>query len=272
MNLVLILIQQTVKLPSIFKITANSYGQSIFATSLIPCQPRDGDTGDLPTVFRWPGVFEYEQNASDIIATEGGLFNISGAIIEEDKEKILIDDTFSCVASDVIQLQGEEGQNGTPLLQTVTARQASIPIEIVLAACPPAFSRSENNECVCDADSFIGLGLCDQSLHVQIRSGFWAGYTVTEAGTSKFTTAACPLGFCNKNNAGVQEDITLPRNHSLLDKTICGPKRTGILCGKCAPRYTTHYHSPDYQCKEAKLCNVGWLFYILSERLPTTLL
>jgi len=97
------------------------------------------------------------------------------SIIEEDKEKILIDDTFSCVASNVIQLQGEEGQNGTPVLQTVTARQASIPIEIVLAACPPAFSRSENNECVCDADSFIFLGLCDQSLHVQIRSGFWAG-------------------------------------------------------------------------------------------------
>ena len=129
-------------------------------------------------------MFEYEQNASDIIATEGGLFNTSGAlpfmiipgeehllqvdviddlnhtvntsfrasIIEEDREKILIDDTFSCVASDVIQLQGEEGQNGTLLLQTVTARQASIPIEIVLAACPPACSRSENNECVCDAD------------------------------------------------------------------------------------------------------------------------
>jgi len=59
---------------------ANSCGQSIFATSLTPCQPRDGDTGDLPTVFRWPGVFEYEQNASDVIATEGGLFNISGAL------------------------------------------------------------------------------------------------------------------------------------------------------------------------------------------------
>ena len=192
MNLVPILIQQTGKLPSIFKITANSYGQSIFATSLIPCQPRDGD-GDLPTVFRWPGVFEYEQNASDNIATEGGLFNTSGAlpfmiipgenllqvdviddlnhtvntsfrasIIEEDREKILIEDTFSCVASDVIQLQSEEGQNGTPLLQTVTARQASIPIEIVLAACAPAFSRSENNECVCDAVC------CYRSRHIQI--------------------------------------------------------------------------------------------------------
>ena len=283
---------------------ANSYGQSIFATSLIPCQPRDGDTGDLPTVFQWPGVFEYERNTSDTIATEGGIFNVSGdlpfmiipgeehllqvaviddlnqtvntsfiaSIMEEDREKILIDDAFSCVAGNVIQLQGEEGQNGTLLLQTVTSRQTSIAIEIVLAACPPAFSQSEINECVCDADSFVGLGLCDQSLQVQIRPGFWAGYTVTEADTSEFATAACPLGFCNKNNGGLQEDITLPRNLSLLDETICGPKRTGILCGKCAPGYTTHYHSPDYQCKKANLCNVGWLFYILSELFPTTLL
>ena len=249
-------------------------------------------------------MFEYERNTSDIIATEGGIFNVSGAlpfmiipgeehllqvaviddlnqtvntsfrasIIEEDRENILIDEGFSCVAGNVIQLQGEEGQNGTLLLQTVTSRQASIAIEIVLAACPPAFSQSENNECVCDADSFVGLGLCDQSLRVQIRPGFWAGYTITESDTSEFATAACPLGFCNKNNGSLQEDITLPRNHSLLDRMICGPKRTGILCGKCAPGYTTHYHSPDYQCKEAKLCNVGWLFYILSELFPTTLL
>ena len=62
-------------------------------------------------------------------------------------------------------------------------------------------------------------------------------------------------------------------NHSDLERAICGKRRQGILCGNCTPGYTTHYHSPDFQCKPVHhtLCKVGWLFYILSELVPVTM-
>ena len=52
---------------------------------------------------------------------------------------------------------------------------------------------------------------------------------------------------------------------------MCGKSRTGVACGSCASGYTTHYHSPNYECKPVDYrCKVGWLFYILSELVPVT--
>ena len=85
-------------------------------------------------------------------------------------------------------------------------------------------------------------------------------------------TATCPFKFCSYNGSTVRPAIRLPRNPSTLDESICGPKRTGILCGKCAQGYTAYYHSPYYSCSEERLCNWGWLFYILSEIMPVSLL
>ena len=66
--------------------------------------------------------------------------------------------------------------------------------------------------------------------------------------------------------------MRLPRNISQLDEAICSKSRTGVLCGDCRPGYTTNFHSPNFHCKLADptLCQIGWLFYILSELVPVT--
>jgi hypothetical protein len=57
-----------------------------------------------------------------------------------------------------------------------------------------------------------------------------------------------------------------------LDKSVCGDTRFGIVCGKCQDGYTVHFHSPGFLCKPAQPlgCKLGWLFYILSELVPVT--
>ena len=55
---------------------------------------------------------------------------------------------------------------------------------------------------------------------------------------------------------------------------MCGAERSGVLCGRCNPGYAVRYHSPSLQCvAEEDYCNsLGWLFYLLSEILPATVL
>ena len=86
-------------------------------------------------------------------------------------------------------------------------------------------------------------------------------------------TGFCPTGFCDYNGSRVSIlGVRLPQNASLLDEAICGKSRRGVLCGECRKGYTTHFHSPNFLCKQADptLCKVGWLFYILSELVPVT--
>lgn len=55
-----------------------------------------------------------------------------------------------------------------------------------------------------------------------------------------------------------------------MDRAVCGTERTGALCGQCRENYSAFYHSEDLGCKHNKLCNLGWLFYIVSEIIPVT--
>ena len=289
--------------------SANRYGRAIFATSLIPCQRRVSSssnngsaTWSASEILQWPGVFIYDNdNFSNQIATEGAHFDITGSLpfiivpgeehslevaiiddldqavdftfrgtIVDENSTISVDEAFTCVVGNVIQLQGREGNSGDLLLQTVTARKSSIIVQVKLAPCPPGFTLGDNMECYCDAFSYVGITRCSHSdFHAYIIKGFWAGYIDKP---SQFVTAICPLGFCTYNGFNLSDDIPLPNNYSMLDSFMCGPKRTGILCGKCSLGYSTYYHSPYYSCEEERLCSLGWLFYILSEIVPVTLI
>lgn len=61
---------------------------------------------------------------------------------------------------------------------------------------------------------------------------------------------------------------------SALDGVICGTERTGLLCGKCRENYSAFYHSQDLKCTHNSRCKrtIGWLFYIISEICPVTVL
>ena len=68
-------------------------------------------------------------------------------------------------------------------------------------------------------------------------------------------------------------EVVLPQNYSELNRAVCGETRTGFLCGRCQENYTVHFHSPGFLCKpiEASGCKIGWLWYILSELVPVTM-
>ena len=291
--------------------SAKEYGHAIFTTSLIPCErrvSRSPDRGMSVTwsaseILQWPGVFIYD-NVTNHIATEGARFNITGSLpfevipgeehllqveivddldqmidstfigsIIDENSSISVDKAFACVTGNVIQLQGTQGDSGNLLLQTVTPRKSSILVEVILAPCPPGFTIGDDMECFCNSLDYIGITKCNYTdFHVYIRQGFWAGYIRSKDNQLIFATASCPLGFCRYNGSDLSNDVSLPSNHSILDPFICGPERTGILCGTCSPGYTVYYHSPNYNCREERLCAVGWLFYILSELIPVTLL
>ena len=91
----------------------------------------------------------------------------------------------------------------------------------------------------------------------------------------QLATGFCPVNYCDYNDQFDKDEaeVRLPQSIEKLDRAICGRTRTGFLCGVCREGFTTHFHSPDFQCKLADptLCKVGWLFYILSELVPVTL-
>ena len=91
---------------------------------------------------------------------------------------------------------------------------------------------------------------------------------------SELVTSSC--AFCkyydNKNIRTAE--IALPTNYSHLNLYICGETRKGIVCGICQENYSVHFNSPSYQCKPTGplRCKLGWLFYVLSEIVPVTII
>ena len=143
-----------------------------------------------------------------------------------------------------------------------------------LLDCPPGFELKNNSECVCNLDGYICLLNCDNDKFSDyLHPGYWAGY-IDQA---TLGTSVCPFctygaGYDDTSNSNFSTHVILPRVHSELDRTVCGDSRTGIVCGRCRENFTVHFHSPGFVCKSMLFgCNLGWLFYILSELVPVTL-
>lgn len=193
------------------------------------------------------------------------------AVIQEENTNIRIESEYSCITDRAIKLRGREGDTGNLILQTTGTRTISSTIAVKLLPCPPAF-KLRNNECECQAHAYVGIETCTAD-SATLKYGFWVGYVDEELGTS-----ICPAGFCNYDETELNdteaEMVPLPREAEGLEVAVCGIKRKGVLCGECSENYTTYYHSPHLDCQEARpySCRLGWLFYILSELVPVTLL
>ena len=286
-------------------------GNAIFTTSLNPCLFINNNTDRSPfyitvsvlDVFASRGI---EINESEV-ATEGARLQSEQSKLQpipgkrfEHRVKIMddtqrnaseplrvnigsgnttvkLDSTQSLYVGEKIQLKGKPGDMADLSLQTVSTRQSYITLSIEIANCPPGF-KLENFECVCNSKEHYGLLECDRDFHSVLSPGLWIGNISDEkTGKIELVTSVCPRTFCDYNDIFADEKtivsvVKLPLNLSDLERTICGMRRQGILCGLCTPGYTTHYHSPDFQCKSVHhtLCKVGWLFYILSELVPVT--
>ena len=290
--------------------TAGAHGHSIFCSSILPCAinvPSEEETHgnyneqNTSVIFRSPKVFHYDNRTENQIATEGGFFDATesspfqvipgeehklgiaisddvgqpmetifrASIINTSVSSVDVDDAFSCLSGNIIQLKGETGSSGVLLLETITSRKNSIAMNVTLLPCPPGFVLT-GNECTCSIDTYSAIVGCDlKNFRANMKVGYWAGYIDNDT----FVTAICPLAFCGYNNSHTDREVPLPKQSSPshLDKYICGPTRTGILCGSCKPGYSVFYHSPSYSCRKSRYCEWGWLFYILSELLPVTL-
>ena len=285
--------------------TAGTYGSSIFSSTLLSCVhldqtlPTNNDSRwDTSKIFNWPDVFVFDDRFENQVSSEAGTFSTPESITfpiipgdehqlhivaADDKEQeietifrasmdldsgIEVDDAYSCVSGNSIKLKGKTDKSGILLLETISTRKRSIAVNVTLLPCPPGFELN-GNECKCSVDTYSSTVTCDlAAFQARIKLGYWVGYI-----KETYTAGICPLSFCDYNNTNYKREIPLPKiaSSSQLDEYICGPTRTGILCGSCKPGYSVFYHSPNYKCYKSILCDWGWLLYTLSELIPVTL-
>lgn len=180
----------------------------------------------------------------------------------------LVDPAYVFLSNNTILLNGIKAMTGARKTLTLESERASLQISILLTDCPPGFVNNDSSTCQCGAAYFNGISNC-VSYRAHIVQGFWAGRCAND----QFCTAYCPAGFCNYGKYRSSSDLLLlPSDVKDLDSSVCGPSRTGILCGKCNQGYSTHYHSYFYGCKSNKLCKFGILFFLISELFPLTVL
>lgn len=175
-----------------------------------------------------------------------------------------------------IVLKGQPGHNASLLMSAVSPRQIYIKMEVKLAKCPPGFKLNEMAVCVCNAEAYSGVFKCDlENFRSHLHLGYWAGLMKTDTNKLELVFSPCP--FCDYSLSMASKPdmafVPLPQDYSKLSETVCGQSRTGIACSLCQDNYTIHFHSPTFQCKpeEPFVCSWGWLFYILSELVPVTL-
>ena len=172
---------------------------------------------------------------------------------------ITVDPAYSQVSNNIIKVRGTK----TEIVEALTLETsiATIYVDIGLGDCPPGFS-NEGGACVCSASNFLGIARCERNSTYVFR-GYWIG----RCHNGEICSAHCPEGYCyrSQNNS---EEFLLPSDIDELDHFICGPYRTGTLCGQCVNGSSVQYHSHAYTCKPNKYCKIGILFYFLSEIVP----
>ena len=183
---------------------------------------------------------------------------------------------FSTVITNKFNIRGKPNQKAMIYMNLISARQTFIQLDMEVMDCPPGFELKDQSHCVCNTNAHVGMFDCDlETFQSHLISGYWAGYINNSLGTPKLVTSTCPFCDYSLSESSAEDSnfvVILPPNRSKLDKTVCGDTRTGIVCGKCEDGYTVHFHSPGFLCKPAKPlgCRLGWLFYILSELVPVT--
>ena len=190
--------------------------------------------------------------------------------IEQETGDVKLDpasSTMSFVGSK-IQLIGNPGRSTILTLQTMFPRENYIKLEVKLADCPPGFMLNDS-ECVCNVDAYVGLYKCNK-FQSSLIPGYWAGLIDTPSGP---TLATSVHPFYMDNEHKLEVDLPQTNTKAQLNTAVCGTTRNGIACGRCQDNFTVHFNSPDFLCKpvEPAGCKFGWLFYIITELLPITL-
>ena len=292
--------------------TAKAAGSSIYLPSLLPCRfeysPNFTDLINSTEVFHQKHFHFTNRTAEQEVATapkiimpfNGSMTVYPGAVshlnltLKDELNNpipnnlVIFEATIPNEASNDVYLKDAYiyncsftlfGQENTVInvqFQTLSVPLKHIVREIKIDSCPPGFKWS-NSQCVCDRSSFYGIKKCNSApddFSTSIATGIWGGYVLNQSSNEKvFVSAPCSF-FC-KQPENDHHLLRIPSNLTQHPDFACKEHRTGVLCGKCKPGYTTYYHTnTHYTCElDQKFCQLKGLFlFIASEIIPITLL
>ena len=171
---------------------------------------------------------------------------------------------------------GEPGKFSYFSFSVLGVRQFYFYFSITLLPCPPGFYFDNMSKvCKCGAgdNGYEDIIRCS-TFRAKPKSGLWVGYIPPNSKHFRdLYFAPCSGPICSSGSFRSLTDDSndlnlLPKNADELNSNICDQNRFGILCGRCANKSSTYYHSKKFECKRSQLCYLGWLFYILAEVLP----
>ena len=202
--------------------------------------------------------------------------------MEGNQANITLDPTYSYIRDKTIKLYGKPRHKAKIVVATNNFHDIAVSLEVEMEECPPGFVTKMNHgiECVCSANTenktYFGILRCEsKSYQAYLIRGYWIGYDTAYDHESErsLRSGYCPRGFCVRKKAN-EADILLPTEKSMaaLNKVLCGKRRRGILCGSCSNNMSVYYHSNSYYCDLNKKCQLGFLFYVISEIIPVTIL
>ena len=232
------------------------------------------EVGNLPTTFI-PGI-EKELNIlllDDLNATiTPPVYKV--VMFWPHDGSIAVDPGYTITTNNKIKLIGSQGAEGKVELVLLTKPSMGLTFNIFLEKCPPGYVFEQDNAvCVCSANTngrlYLGIKRCNATTHqASLVHGYWAGY-VDENGTHSFRTSSCPLGYCG-NRRNDRSEIPLPYMEDSLNDEICSNNRMGVICSECKNSTSVLYQT--FECKAPYHCNLGLLFFTLSQILPVTVL
>ena len=181
-----------------------------------------------------------------------------------------------------ITLQGKPKSQASIQIVTDSARIISTKLTVTLEECPPGYYLYMNRTCQCSylnsSQRLDGILSCDsETFTVKIKRGYWAGYYLSpEDSTSSdmnLVTGQCPRHYCYVK----EQETHLPNKSdmTLLNTKFCTPvNRNGTLCGRCSNGHGVAINSIYFDCINCShwLSKHGWIMYILTEYVPSTLL
>ena len=197
---------------------------------------------------------------------------------------IQIEEAHSYIHHKQIEVYGKPNDTAIVELSTLTTRKVILLIEVKMLPCPPGYvidikASSGGNaslyQCVCSVNtnkSYMGIRRCNiAKSRAFLQRQYWAGYQ-GEPSEENLLIGRCPSeDFCQQH---YEKEYLLPNTASKaeLEKAVCASKRTGVLCSRCKQGYSVHYHATSAKCFETRHCQLSWLFYIVSELVPITVL
>ncbi|XP_019858508.1 PREDICTED: uncharacterized protein LOC109586744 [Amphimedon queenslandica] len=168
--------------------------------------------------------------------------------------------------------------NETIHLGTIIPRVMATTVNLSFTSCPPGFSNKQyGDSCKRGSLPFVNIY---SNFSADIQFGYWIGKINDD--DSRYYVGECyfcPWNITTINGSRVvhQNYIHLPEDGTPLESFFCGGlNRNGTLCAKCKSNYCTAVNSLKYKCidigSHKHYYSYTWIFYLLFEYVPITLL